>query len=308
MKKIEEKYQKVSKTIEEKYKVLDQISHILLRPQTYLGSNKISSINKWILEGDKMIYKEIEYIPSFIKIFDEIITNSVDEFKREGTKLNTIRININNDKIKIYDNGGLPILIHKEHGKFIPEIVFGTLMSGSNYDDSEDRIVAGVNGLGVKLTNIFSKEFTISTCDGKNSFLQIFTNNMRDRTEPKIKKSKINHTEITYLPDYERFGMNNLDEVHFNLIKKRIIDISGCNPSLKIYFNDELIQIKSFQDYIKFYKDDFFFEENKENNWALGVSYSNDGFKQISFVNSTETFDGGTHVDYILNQILNQFL
>jgi len=295
------------KKIEDKYKVLSHIDHILLRPQTYLGSNKPHTSIKWIIENDKMISKQITYVPSFLKIFDEIITNSVDEHKR-NTFLNKIEVftDMKTGEISIRDNGGISVLIHKDEGKYVPEVIFGTLMSGSNYDDTDERTGAGVNGYGSKLTNVFSKKFIINTCDGKNLFTQTFTNNMRDRDVPKIKKSKNNHTQITYTPDYEKFGLTGLDESHYRLIQKRVIDIAGCNPGIKVYFNNELINIKSFEDYIKFYKEEFFFESDKDKTWSIGIGHSTEGFQQISFVNSTDTYDGGSHVDYILNQILSQ--
>jgi DNA topoisomerase II len=297
------------KKIEDKYKVLDHISHVLHRPGTYVGSNKPNTSQKWVYDSEnkKMIKKEITFIPSFLKIFDEIITNSFDEHKR-NPKLNKIEVKINKEKgiITTKDNGGIPVVTHKEHNQYVPEVIFGNLMSGSSYDDEEARIVAGTNGLGAKLTIIFSKEFTISTCDGKNHFTQTYSNNMRDRTKPTIKKSNRAHTEVNYTPDYEKFGLEGLNDDHFKMIQKRVIDLAGCNPECKVYFNDELIESKSFEDYIKYYKNEFFFEENKEKTWSLGIASSDDGFQQISFANSTDTYDGGTHVDYILNQILSQ--
>lgn len=293
------------KTIEEEYKVLDHIDHILLRPSTYLGSNKPHTSKKWILSDDKMVKEEITFIPSFLKIFDEILVNSIDESKR-NPNLNKIEINIKDNAISVKDNGGIPVVIHKEHNKWVPEVIFGNLMSGSNYDDSDERIVSGTNGYGSKLTNVFSKKFTISTCDGKKVFTQTFSNNMREKTEPKVKGSKINFTEITYLPDYQKFGLKELDEQHFKLIQKRVFDVAGCNPNVKVYFNDQEIKIKSFEDYIKYYKDDFYYEVSKDSNWSIGIAPSDDGFTQISFVNSTETYDGGNHVDYILNMIISK--
>ena len=295
------------KKIEEKYKVLDHISHILLRPQTYIGSNKPHTSNRWIFEDDKMIQNEMNFVPSFLKVFDEIITNSVDEHKR-NSQLNKIEVTVDkkNGKISVRDNGGIPVQIHQDHGKYVAEVIFGNLMSGSNYDDSEDRVVAGTNGYGSKLTNVFSRQFTISTCDGKKSFLQTFSNNMRERTEPVIKNSKINHTQISYIPDYEKFGIQGLDETHYKLIQKRVIDIAGCNPNIQVFFNGEEIKIKTFEDYVKYFKSDFYFESNKDKSWCIAIAPSEDGFSQVSFVNSTETWDGGTHVDYILNQILSQ--
>ena len=295
-------------SVDKKFKKLDDIDHVILRPGMYIGSIKPHKATKWIVEDDKMIQKELTYNPGLLKIFDEIVTNSVDESKRAGSKLNIVKIDIDRttNYINIWDNGGIPVVKHKEEDQWIPEMIFSNLKAGSNFDDSEDRTWAGTNGVGSSLTNIFSKEFTISTCDGKNSFFQVFSNNMRDKTNPTIKRNKANHTCISFLPDYEKFGLAELDESNLNLIKKRVIDIAGCNPTLDIYLQDELIKIKSFEDYIKFYKEDYFFETNKDKSWFLGISHSSEGFQQVSFVNSTETYDGGNHVDYIMNQVIVQ--
>ena len=295
----------MAKKIEDKYKVLDQISHILLRPGTYVGSNKPSTSLKWVFDDGRMVQREITYIPSFLKIFDEVVTNSVDEHQR-NPKLNRIDVNIDLDKnqISVRDNGGIPIVIHKEHKQYVPEVIFGNLMSGSNYDDTEERTVAGTNGLGAKLSNVFSKEFIVSSCDGKNHFLQVFSSNMRERTKAVINKSTKNHTEIKYTPDLEKFGIEKIDEDHLKMIEKRIYDIAACNTGLKIYFNGNPINIKSFDDYIKLYTEEFFCESKKDNTWSLGIALSQNGFQQVSFANTTETYDGGTHVDYVMNQII----
>lgn len=292
--------------IEDKYKVLNHIDHIILRPQTYLGSNKSHMESKYLYDGEKMIKGEVSYVPSFLKIFDEIITNSVDEHKKTPS-LNKIevKLDMNSGEIFVKDNGGLPVVIHKEQGKYLPEVIFGTLMSGSSYNDDDDRTGAGVNGYGAKLTNVFSKKFKISTCDGKNSFTQEFSNNMRDRSNPKVTKSTNGYTEISYIPDYEKFGLNGLDDTHFSLIQKRVYDIAGSNPGIKIYFNGKLVNIKSFEDYIKLYTDNYFYESKGDKTWSVGISLSENGFQQISFANSTDTYDGGTHIDYIMNQIIS---
>lgn len=295
------------KTIEEQFKKLDDISHILMRQGMYIGSIKPTTTNKWGPSEDNLFNKkEVTFIPGFIKIFDEILINSVDESKREGSKLNTIKVTIEGDTISVWDNGGIPVLMHQEHQEWIPEMIFSNLKAGSNFNDDEDRLTAGLNGVGSVLTNVFSEEFIVSTCDGKKHFYQVFSDNMRHRLSPVIKKSTKNHTEITYTPDLEKFGMTTIDEDHRWVIEKRVIDVAGCNPNLKVYLNGELIQIKSFEDYIKYYKSDFFYETNKDKSWSVGIAPSDDGFQQISFVNSNETYDGGTHIDYILNQIITQ--
>lgn len=293
------------KKIEEKYVVLDHIEHILLRPQTYIGANKPHTQRRWIPQGNKMIQEELTYVPSFLKIFDEIISNSVDESKR-NKKLTRIDVDIDKKtgEISVSDNGGIPVVIHKTHNQWVPEVIFGNLMSGSNYDDSEERVVMGLNGLGSKLTNVFSKKFVVQTCDGKNGFLQVFSENMRVRTQATITKGGTPGTRISYLPDLERFGLKKLDPSHYKLLHKRVVDIAGCNPSVKIYFCGQEIRCKSFEDYVKWYCQDYYYEKSSDGMWSVAVSPSVEGFSQISFVNGSDTYDGGSHVDYISSAII----
>ncbi len=295
-------------SVDKKFKKLDDIDHVILRPGMYIGSIKPHKSTKWLLDSDKMSQSEITYNPGLLKIFDEIVTNSVDESKRQESKLNTIKVTVDKSTgyITIWDNGGIPVVKHSVHKEWIPEMIFSNLKAGSNFDDSESRSWAGTNGVGSTLTNIYSKEFSISTCDGKNQFNQTFSNNMRKRTAPKTKKSTKNHTEIKYLVDFEKFGLTGIDEEHFRMIEKRVYDLAACNTSLKIYFNGKLINFKSFEDYIKLYTKDYFYESKKDKSWSLGIALSENGFQQVSFANSTDTYDGGTHVDYVMNQIISQ--
>ena len=295
-------------SVDKKFKKLDDIDHVILRPGMYIGSIKPHKATKWIVEDDKMIQKEVTYNPGLLKIFDEIVTNSVDESKRAGSKLNTVKVNIDRttNYINIWDNGGIPVVKHTQHKEWIPEMIFSNLKAGSNFNDEEQRTGAGTNGVGSTLTNIYSKEFTVTTCDGANHFTQTFSNNMRKRTAAKVKKSTKGFTEIKYLVDFEKFALTGIDDDHFKMIEKRVYDIAACNTGLKIYFNGKLINIKTFDDYIKYYTKDYFYEAKKDKTWSLGIALSNNGFQQVSFANSTDTYDGGTHVDYVMNQIIAQ--
>jgi DNA topoisomerase-2 len=190
-----------------------------------------------------------------------------------------------------------------ESGEYIPQFIFSNLRAGSNFDDSEDRLVAGTNGVGSVLTNIFSKEFSIKTCDSKNIFEQTYKSNMHEKGTPVVYKSDKSggYTEISFIPDYERFGMSNIDDEHINLFRKRCIDIAACNPKIKLTFNNEIYRFIRFSEYCELYYSNIIY--CSKDKWKVGISYSENGFKQTSFVNSVETKDGGTHVDYILNQI-----
>ena len=302
-----------TKGIENKYQKLTDVEHVLLRPFMYIGSISPHTGDQYLFDGEKVWNEEITYNPGFIKLFDEIISNSVDEHRR-SSKLNEIKVTLNLDtsEISIWDNGGIPVEKHPVHKEWIPEMIFSNLKAGSNFDDTEQRTVAGTNGVGSTLTNIFSKKFLVSTCDGKNRFDQEFTDNMHKRSKAVITSAKRGFTEITYIPDLERFKMHGIDEKSFQIIFKRCLDVAACNNRLTVKFTkikdgvstNSTLKFKTFEEYIKLYTQEFFYEESKD--WKIGFAKSENGFANVSFVNSVHTKDGGTHVEYIVNQLIAQ--
>lgn len=297
-----------TKTIEEKYKSLTPEEHVLHRPGTYIGSTVTEDVDMFILEDGRFVKKTVKYNPGFIKLFDEIISNSVDESKRNGTKLDTIKVEVDtkNNTIQVYDNGGIEVAMHREAKMYVGEMIFGTLRSGSNFSDSDSRTWVGTNGLGSSLCNIFSEEFKVETADSKNRFIMTWKENMTKKSDAKIERTSQHYTRITYKPDLKRFGMDCIDNDSFKIMEKRVYEIAGCNANLTIYFNGKRIIMKSFKDYCQMYIEEdglLLYEENKD--WQVGISVSPTGsFQQVSYVNCVNTFDGGTHNDHILNQII----
>jgi DNA topoisomerase-2 len=157
------------KTIEETYQKKSQLEHILLRPDTYIGSIEKHAQTLWVYEGDKIVHRSVTYVPGLYKIFDEILVNAADN-KQRDPKMDSLKVVIDgeNNLVSVYNNGdGVPVEIHKEEGVYVPELIFGHLLTSSNYDDAEKKTTGGRNGYGAKLTNIFSTEFVIETADGK---------------------------------------------------------------------------------------------------------------------------------------------
>lgn len=295
----------MTKSIEQKYRKLSDVEHVLIRPGRYIGSVKPHTAETWVVgEDGKMSRSEITWNPGLIKLFDEVISNAVDHSKRkEGEHLDTIKIDIDRKtgEISVMDNGGIPVAEHKECGEYVPTLIFGYLRSGSNFDDTEDSTGTGQNGEGASLTNIFSTEFTVETSDGKKKFKQTWTKNMMEKTNAKVTDHVgKGYTKITFIPDYAHIGTQ-LDDGNYAKLVKRVYDVAGCNPKLKIYLNGEQIKIKSFKDYIALYTDKFEFDDNGD--WQVGVAASDDGFSHVSFVNTTETIQGGTHLYYVWYQI-----
>lgn len=312
------------KTIEETYKKVSQREHVLLRANMYIGSPSKHVEELWTIDNGseaRMSKAMVDYSPGFLKIFDEVLTNALDHSNRDET-VDKIKLDYNtkSGEIVVYNNGkGIPVVKHKDHGIYVPELIFGHLLSSSNYDDTEKRTGAGVNGLGVKLANIYSKSFVIETIDSDNGlkYVQEFTNNMKDKSEPKItKNSGKSYTKISFTPDYSKFGMKSLEKDTVLLLNKRIFDCIACtSPRVNVYLNGEKIKGKGLIDYIK-----YFFEENDAKRFYDIHTIKNDGllfvweysiipwerFEHVSFVNGNSTYQGGKHVDHIMNQIVSK--
>ena len=294
----------MTKKVEQIYKKLTEIEHVLKRPGRYIGAVAVSPFPTYYIENGSVKWDTLSYNPAFIKLFDEIISNSADFSKRpEGKHLNKIEVEINNDTISVYDNGGIPVVMHKEYKQYVPDMIFGELRSGSNFDDADDSVSTGQNGEGSTLTNIFSKDFTVDTADGKNRFLCTYHDNMSHKDVPKVTKSAKNYTKITYLPDYEKLAMpNKLDRDHTRLIERRVYEVAATNPHLKVYLNGKLLPFKSFKDYAAMFSTERVDFGNE--NFQASVFHSKNGFQQIGFVNSTNVSQGGTHIEHLMNQIV----
>ncbi|KAG6581568.1 DNA topoisomerase 2, partial [Cucurbita argyrosperma subsp. sororia] len=309
------------KTIEEMYQKKTQLEHILLRPDTYVGSIEKHTQNLWVYENDKMVHRSVTYVPGLYKIFDEILVNAADNKQRDPS-MDSLKVVIDAEQnfISVFNNGdGVPVEVHQEEKVYVPELIFGHLLTSSNYDDTEKKTTGGRNGYGAKLTNIFSTEFVIETADGRRmkKYKQVFSDNMGKKSEPIITKCKEgdNWTKVTFKPDLAKFNMTHLEDDVVALMKKRVLDLAGClGKTVKVELNGQRVPVKSFQDYVDFYLKSaaaFQTEPPKRyhirpnERWEIVVTLSEGQFQQVSFVNGIATIKGGTHVDYITNQIAN---
>lgn len=314
-----------------KYQKKTDIEHILSNPDTYIGSVEEVESDQWILnvDGDKIIEKNIKYIPGLFKLFDEGIVNSRDHVVRmlqsiangqaNSIPVSNIEINIDDDGTitMLNDGNGIDIAQHPEHKLWIPEMIFGHLRTSTNYDKTEKKIVGGKNGFGFKLVLIWSTYGSVETVDHIRAlkYKQEFKNNLEEICKPSITKCKNKpYTKITFKPDYNRLGITNLTPDIVSLLKKRIYDISAItDKNIKVKYNNNLIPIKNFQQYIDLYIGDKSESprvyENSGDRWEYAVALTpTNEFVQISFVNGIHTAKGGKHVEYILNQITRKIV
>jgi len=327
------------KNASEQYQKLSQLEHILKRPDTYIGSTEHQESLLWIYDDatESMKEKNVKIVPGLFKIFDEILVNAADNKIRDPSmKKIEVKIDPEENIIEVKNDGrGIPVEMHEKEGIYIPELIFGNLLTSSNYDDDEKKVVGGRNGYGAKLCNIFSTEFTVETAD-KNT-MQIYTqtwkNNMTVAGKPKIKdmKKPQEYTKISFKPDLEKFHMESLDEDILGVLRRRVYDIAGTVRDINVSLNGTTLKIRSFKHYVEMYVKalDAKKAENGESaedegqkkptliykkiedpkskgRWEIAFGVSDSSFNQISFVNSIATTSGGTHVDYISNQIVDR--
>ena len=275
-----------------KYIKMSHVEHILTLPDTYIGSINNTEEDIYIYEDDKIQKKTITYIPGLYKLVDEILINARDNICNDKT-CNQIDVECNIDEgyISIRNNGdiGIPIEKHESNNNvYIPTMLFGELLTSSNYNMDEEKTTGGRNGYGAKLINIFSTKFIVEIYDytRKKYFIQEWYDNMSKTDGPKIEKSKEKSSvKVTFYPDFKRFNIDGLNEDYLKLFYKRTVDIAGTSGGkLKITFNGNSININNFKSYIETYNfsDDTVFLDNTN---VLIVVYVNipDGKYIISF-------------------------
>lgn len=262
------------------------------------------------------------------KIFDEILVNAADNYARDPE--NTTRIDVTIDRglngsvprITVRNDGaGVPVAVHAHENIYVPEMIFGHLLTGSNFEDErdEDKLTGGRHGYGAKLTNIFSRTFTVETCDKSRGFVytQSWRHNMT-KVEPAVitqaPADATDYTQITFEPDLARLGggdgAGGISNDDFEMMVRRAADVAGTAAPVKVYLNGELIPLHSFADYVSLYGDAVHAVINPR--WSVGVTtpppQGPSGTGQVSFVNKMWTPRGGTHVALVQGQVVKAVL
>jgi DNA topoisomerase II len=297
---------KSNRSIEEMYQRKTPVEHVLLRPGMYIGSvvrQKADTSSSWIFDFEKqrMIKQQkLYYCPGLLKLFDEILVNACDNKQRDPT-MSRLEVTIDNDDdgfnekkpftISILNDGkGIPVVLHAKEKVYVPDLIFGTLLTGSNFSstsntkrntdssstlqevggsNNELSMTGGQHGYGAKLTNIFSSEFIVETADCERGlfYKQIWRNNMMERSEPIISplKSSIKRdfTRITFKPDLKRFDDAKMVDIGVDmgtvaLMKRRVVDSCGTLgnnniSSVKVLLNGKEINATTFEEYCALY-------------------------------------------------------
>lgn len=298
------------KAVSKQYQKKSHLEHIKERPDTYIGSCQCITEERFVEAGGKFEKREITFVPGLYKIFDEILVNAADN-KRRDESMKSIKIHITDFSITIENDGaGIPVVMHERENMWVPQMVFGELLSGDNYDDSTERVVGGRNGYGAKLANIFSTTFCIETVDSKarKKYVQTWQNNMENCSKPQINASgkRKDYTRVTFAPDFAKFGLTSLTPDMKALFRKRVFDVAGTTPKdVRVYLNGVKIPIQNFKQYCGLYFDNHMpMYQQLNDRWEICIAMAPDQQHQhVSFCNTICTSKGGEHVKYIMDSV-----
>ena len=297
---------------------LTHIEHVLKRPDSYVGPVDTVREPYWVLDGEKFKRTTTKYSPALLKIFDEILVNATDRNSMHPKHVSSISVNIDDTvgMITVDNNGplgGLTIRKNEKEDVWNPELVFGHLLTSTNYDDNQKRVVGGRNGFGAKLANIYSKWFSVIIKDPstKQEYHQEWFDNMSTCYVPKIKKfnGATASVSISFKPDWSRFGMKDMENGIYKIMEKRVWDANICtSPNCKIKFNGVALPKQNFEAYAKMHEGIDNVCSMTSDRWSVCIGPSEDGMQQVSFVNGICTTKGGTHIDHVANIVSNAII
>lgn len=291
------------------YERLTHVQHILKRPDSYIGSLAPESTTQWTRVASNFQLALCVVSPGLVKIFDEILVNAIDQYSLHPKKVNKIEIVYHeaHGTLVVKNSGvSIPIRKHdKEKDLWIPEMIFGHLLTSSNYNDDEQRVTGGRNGYGAKLTNIFSKSFCISISDGKKKYTQSWRNNMSVCEVPHIEASTSEpYVQVMFTPDYERTeGAGDFLKV----IEKRVWDAAMWCSKAQVIFQSSILKVDGLEEYAKMHIGGVPLAKYTDEFCEVIVGHSKTGaFQQCSWVNGISTTKGGTHVERIVKSIVEE--
>ncbi len=288
------------------FRILTARQHVRERIGMYLGSSSQEVVERFV----KGQWKTAEYVPALSKMIDEILDNSIDEAIRTNFKhANKIDVSINLDQVTVTDNGrGIPQdKIYDETSQehiLRPVAAWTRVNAGTSFDD--ERVTIGTNGVGSSATNFLSSKFVGKTWSNGN-MISVTCKNGGEEIKVNTRDKEGSGTEVSFVADFDCFETNSLSNLDtIELLEDRLMSLQMAFPEIRFSFNKRKIQVSDLKKYSALFNDTVVIE--KSENVSFFFTSSEDGFRTNSFVNGVNTRMGGTYVDYIVNNIVDELM
>lgn len=335
-----------------RYEKLDPITHIHRRTDMYIG-NPLPAVHaaEWLVDPQTLlVVRETspEYSDGLLRILIEPLSNMIDNAWRSreaGVRCSRFMIRMTTDHVEFWNDGlGIPVQLHQqadpEHPEtpnptegshaistvYVPELIFGNLLTGTNYDDAEDRLTSGRNGIGVKLSNVFSTRFEIEVYDAESHrlYTQSWSDSMRVKTAPVIRKRsspKTSYTKIAFWPEFSRFGGSAWGSTLMRLMHRIACDTAALtgipvhwSSPLGSSEDSEKIQFRTLREYIQkrfpvnpteIMDIQLDLGRGQKIDAVIGTTESPDCI-ELGYVNGIYNREGGVHVDSLAGEFFRQ--
>lgn len=290
-----------------KYRKLSPLEHITTRPGMYLGDTSVATAKVWLASVSEATVSlrsaQVDFVPALFKLFDEVVSNALDASVKDPTVKN-VWVALTERAVSVRNDGaGIPVEVHAESGLRVPQLIFGELHAGDNFGD-EERLVAGQNGLGVKLCNIFSSSFTVKVRDSQTGSVWecTWSNGMTKMGVPKLKlkdKAATGFVDVLFEPlPMMLQPSGTISQDVQSLFARRALDVAlAARHGVRVSINDVKLPEMTLKRYAQlFVGGDAFLAVDEQPGWRVALASTDSPFV-VGLVNGVSAL--GVHVDYV---------